>query len=294
VKAAAFSYARPTSVAEAVGLLRERAGEARVLAGGQSLVPMLGMRIMRPAILVDVNELELELGRIDVDGDDTVLGALVRYAEIESDPEIAERLPLLAHVVLRIGDRQVRNRGTIGGALAQSDPTGEMALASLALDATLVLRDADGERDVPAREFFVGAYHNVLEPDELLVAVRFPRRPDRFAFFERGRKHNDFALLSVAAVADVAPPETPGAAPVLHDVRIALGGVHDRPVLAEAAAAALEGRPCDEAAIAEAAALTLEAIDPPDDIRGSAEYRRHLVPVHVRRVLQDLVRGDDA
>jgi len=293
VKAAAFSYARPSSVAEAVGLLRERAGEARVLAGGQSLVPMLGMRIMRPALLVDVNELELELGRIDVDGDDTVLGALVRYAEIETDPEIAERLPLLAHVVLRIGDRQVRNRGTIGGALAQSDPTGEMALASLALDATLVLRDADGERDVPAREFFVGSYHNVLEPDELLVAVRFPRRPDRFAFFERGRKHNDFALVSVAAVADVAPGAD-GGAPVLRDVRIALGGVHDRPVLAEAAAAALEGRPCDAAAIAQAAELTLEAIDPPDDIRGSAEYRRHLVPVHVRRVLQDLARGDDA
>lgn len=293
MKAAAFSYTRPSSVAEAVSLLRSRAGEARVLAGGQSLVPMLGMRIMRPALLVDVNELELELGRIDVDGDDTVVGALVRYAEIETDPEIAERLPLLAHVVLRIGDRQVRNRGTIGGALAQSDPTGEMALASLALDATLVLRDADGERDVPAREFFVGSYHNVLEPDELLVAVRFPRRPGRFAFFERGRKHNDFALVSIAAVADVTPAQD-GGAPVLRNVRIALGGVHDRPVLAEAAAAALEGRPCDAAAIAAAGELALEAIDPPDDIRGSAEYRRHLVPVHVRRVLQDLARGDDA
>lgn len=289
MKAAAFSFERPGTVDEAARLLREHAGAARVLAGGQSLVPMLGMRIMRPQVLVDVNGLELELGDVRAEGDETVLGALVRYTEIETDPEIGARLPLLAHVVRRIGDRQVRNRGTIGGALAQSDPTGEMALASLALDATLVLRDADGERDVPAREFFTGSYANVLEPDELVVAVRFPRHPARFAFFERGRKHNDFALVSVAAVAD---PVAEDGRTVMRGVRIALGGVHDRPVLATAAAAALEGRPWDEALVAEAAALSLEAIDPPDDIRASAEYRRHLVPIHVRRVLADLARGD--
>lgn len=282
MKAAALEYVKPRTVDEALHALGEHLGLARVLAGGQSLVPMLGMRLMRPTAVVDINGLEDELGGIDARGAETVVGALVRYATIESSPVISERLPLLAHVVGHIGDRQVRNRGTIGGALAQADPTGEMALACLALGATIVARTLEGERDIPAAEFFAGSYHSVLEPEELLVAVRFPQSPDHCRFFERGRKHNDFAIVSVAVTA------SGDAARGFRDVRVALGGVNDRPVLAASAAARLEGVRWDEAAIDEAVALVDEVLDAADDVRAAADYREHLARVHVRRLLQEL------
>jgi carbon-monoxide dehydrogenase medium subunit len=284
VKPAPLGYVRPASLSEAVAELARHDGMARVLAGGQSLVPMMGMRLMRPSAVVDINGLGAELGRIEARGSDTLIGALVRYRDIESSPVVAERLPILATVVRHIGDRQVRNRGTIGGALAQADPTGEMALACLALDAEVTARSARGERTIPIDEFFAGAYASALEPDELLTAVRIPLAPTHCRFFERARKHNDFALLSVLAMG------SPAAEGRWSSVRLALGGVDERPILAAAAAAHLEGRAWDEAVIAQAAALALDAVDPPDDVRASAEYRRHLVGVHVRRVLTDLGR----
>jgi aerobic carbon-monoxide dehydrogenase medium subunit len=286
VKPAPLQYVRPASVSEAVGVLEEHGGMARVLAGGQSLVPMLGMRLMRPSALVDINDLGAELGQIQAVGAETVVGALVRYSEIETSAVISERLPLLRHVVSHIGDRQVRNRGTIGGALAQADPTGEMALACLVLDATIVARTTQGEREIAAADFFAGSYASVLEPEELLVAVRFGLAPGQFRFFERGRKHNDFAVLSVAVAASRADGGR------WEDVRIGLGGVNDRPVLAEAAAAALTGRVWDDAAIDAAATLAMEVVDAPDDARAGAEYREHLVPIHVRRVLRGLAREE--
>jgi carbon-monoxide dehydrogenase medium subunit len=286
VKAAPFEYVKPATVDEALQALEDHLGMARVLAGGQSLLPMLGMRLMRPSALVDINGLAGELGRIEARGSETVVGALVRYATIESSPVVSERLPLLQHIVQYIGDRQVRNRGTIGGALAQADPTGEMALACLVLDATIVARTTQGERDIPAADFFAGSYASVLEPEELLVAVRFPLAPDHCRFFERGRKHNDFAVLSVAVAA------SRGAEGRWEGVRIGLGGVNDRPLLAEAAAAALEGRTWDDATIDAAAALAMEVVDAPDDVRAGAAYREHLVPIHVRRLLRELAQGE--
>ena len=282
MKAAPFAYVRPASVADAVRELSAHEGTARVLAGGQSLVPMLGMRLMRPAVVLDINELGAELGGIEASGSETVIGALVRYKDLETSPVVAERLPLLPLAVRFIGDRQVRNRGTIGGALAQADPTGEMPLACLALGAKVVARSASGERTIPIEEFFDGSYASVLEPEELLVAVRLPLAPARFRFFERGRKHNDFAVLSMVALG------TPDADGRWHSVRIALGGVNDRPVLATAAAQRLEGQAWDDAAIDEAARLALDVVDPPDDVRASAEYRSHLVPIHLRRLLREL------
>ncbi len=286
MKAAPFTYSRPASVADAVRELSEHAGMARVLAGGQSLVPMLHMRLMRPEVVVDINRLHAELGGIETQGSDTVIGALVRYKELEASPLIAERVPLLPVAVRYVGDRQVRNRGTIGGALAQADPTGEMALACLALGAQVVARSASGERTIPIGEFFDGSYASVLEPEELLVSIRLPLSPTRFRFFERGRKHNDFALISMVALGSRDPDGT------WRSVRIALGGVNDRPVLATAAEQRLEGRIWDDAAIDEAATLALDAVDPPDDVRASADYRRHLVPVHLARLLRQL-RDDD-
>jgi carbon-monoxide dehydrogenase medium subunit len=282
VKPAPQQYVRPASVAEAVDALEAHGGMARVLAGGQSLVPMLGMRLMRPSALVDINDLGPELGQIQAVDAETVVGALVRYSAIETSAVISERVPLLGHVVAHIGDRQVRNRGTIGGAVAQSDPTGEMPLACLTLGASVVARSVRGERTIAIEDFFEGSYANALEPEELLVGLRFPLAPARCAFFERGRKHNDFALLSIAVVGS---PDADGR---WHGVRIGLGGVNDTPVLAAAAAARLEGERWDATVIEEAAQLASEGIDPPDDVRASAEYRTHLLPIHLRRVLNDL------
>jgi carbon-monoxide dehydrogenase medium subunit len=158
-----------------------------------------------------------------------------------------------------------------------------MALACIVLGATIVARTTQGERDIPATEFFAGSYASELEPEELLVAVRFPLAPDHCRFFERGRKHNDFAVLSVAVAASGGQDRGGW-----HGVRIGLGGVNDRPVLAEAAAAALEGRRWDDDLIDAAAALAMEVVDAPEDARAGAEYREHLVPIHVRRVLREL------
>jgi carbon-monoxide dehydrogenase medium subunit len=281
VKAAAFAYHRPTSVAEAVARLAEYEGSARVLAGGQSLVPMLNMRLWRPSALIDINEVD-ELDDIRVDGERTVLGALVRYATLERSELIAQRLPLLARVVGHIGDRQVRNRGTVGGSLVQGDPTGEMPLACLVLGAVVTAVGPHGSRRIALSELYEGSYATVLAPEELVTAVEFPAHPQHVAFREVTRKHNDFAVLSVVATGDRAADGR------WNDVRIALGGVADSPVLATAAGALLAGTELADADLAVAAEAALEVVDPPSDIRASAEYRRHLVPVHVRRVLTDL------
>lgn len=285
MKPAVFEYVRPASVVEAVTALDSHGGMARVLAGGQSLVPMLGMRLMRPAALVDINGLGEELGQIDARGAETTIGALVRYSTLERSPVIAERLPLLRRAVGYIGDRQVRNRGTIGGAVAQSDPTGEMPLVCLTLGAEVLARGPRGSRVLPIEDFFLGSYANALEPEELLTGLRFGVVPERCAFFERGRKHNDFALLSIAVVATLAGDGR------WSGVRIGLGGISDTPVLARAAAARLEGAAWDEGTIAEAARLALEDADPSDDVRASAEYRAHLLSIHLGRVLSDLAGG---
>jgi aerobic carbon-monoxide dehydrogenase medium subunit len=281
VKPAPFGYHRAASVADAVSLLAAYEGSARVIAGGQSLVPMLNMRLLRPDALVDINGLE-ELAAVRQAEEATALGALVRYTAIERSPVITGRLGLLPVVVRHIGDRQVRNRGTIGGSLAHGDPTGELPLACLVLDATVRVTGPSGLRDVPVAELYQGSYATVLEPDELLTEVVFPRSPPFFAFSEQCRRHNDFAVVSVAAVGDRRPDGT------WSGVRVGLGGVADQPVLAAAAGAAVSGTRLTDESIADATLASLDVIDPPSDVRASAEYRRHLVPVYVRRVLKAL------
>jgi carbon-monoxide dehydrogenase medium subunit len=281
VKPAVFAYHRPTSVAEAVAHLADHEGTARVLAGGQSLVPMLNMRLWRPSALVDINEVD-ELDDIRVDGDRTELGALVRYATLERSAVVAERLPLISRIVRHIGDRQVRNRGTVGGALVQGDPTGEFPLACLVLGAVVTATGPGGTRRIPLSELYVGSYATSLELDELVTGVELPRHPQHIAFAELCRKHNDFAVVSAVATGD---RDDDGR---WHDVRIALGGVADSPVLAVDAGAALEGTQLTDADLAVARRAALQVIDPPTDVRASAEYRRHLVPVYVRRVLAEL------
>jgi carbon-monoxide dehydrogenase medium subunit len=286
MKAAPFSYVRPASVQEALEALEEHAGAARVLAGGQSLVPMLHMRLMQLGALVDINRVP-GLDGVRAEGATTILGALVRYATIQSSPIVAERLPLLQCMVGYVGDMQVRNRGTLGGSLAQADPTGEMPLACLALDATIVAASVGATREIGIDDFLEGSYMTALEPEEMITEIRFPPAPDAFAFLERSRKHNDFAVISVAVLG------RRGAGGRWSDLRIALGGVNDRAVLAVDAAAVLDGTALEDEAIAEAAQSALAVIDPPTDVRGSAEYRRHLVPVYVRRALTALRDGKE-
>jgi carbon-monoxide dehydrogenase medium subunit len=276
VKPAPFAYLRPDTVEGAVAALAEHEGDVAVLAGGQSLVPMLHMRLMRPGTVIDINRIA-ELDRIEVSGDSIAIGALTRYAAIEQSALVAERLPLLQNVVRYVGDRQIRNRGTIGGALAQADPVGEMPLACLALDATVVLRSASGTRELSVDEFLLGPYTTAREPDELLVQVRFPESPGACTFFELGRRHNDFAVLAIAAAGDRAADGS------WRKLRVVLAGAEYRATRVD-----LDDSRLDDAAIESAVARCLDAVDPPDDIRASAEYRTHLVGVHVARVLRDL------
>jgi aerobic carbon-monoxide dehydrogenase medium subunit len=281
VKPGQFGYHEAASVSDTVRLLSCYDGTARVIAGGQSLMPMLNMRLLRPDALIDVNRVP-GLAEIRTTGDGTALGALVRYTMIERSPLIAERLGLLATMVRHVGDRQVRNRGTIGGSLAHGDPTAEMPLGCLVLGASVVVTGPSGRRELPVADLYQGSYATVLEPCEVLTEVRFPRGPSHFAFAEQCRRHNDFATVSVAAVGDRAPDGTWTA------VRVGLGGVADQPVLASAAGEAASGSRLDDETIASAAAEALEVADPPSDIRASAEYRRHLIPIYVRRVLTRL------
>lgn len=281
MKPASFGYHQATSLAEAVELLVAYEGTARLLAGGQSLVPMLHMRLVRPDALVDLNRVP-GLDAVDITAEGVTLGALVRYSAIERSQPVASALPLLADVVTHVGDRQVRNRGTIGGSLAQGDPTGEIPLACTVLDASAVVIGPEGEREVPVRELYETSYATVLDPCEVIQAVRFPPGPRLHSFAEMCRRHNDFAVIAVACAG------TPGEDGRWTGVCIGLGGVAETPVRAQAAERRLEGSVLSDDDLGEAAELALEAADPPSDIRATAEYRRHLVPVYVRRVLSEL------
>lgn len=281
MKAADFIYHRASSVEDAVGHLAEHAGDARVLAGGQSLMPMLNMRLWRPSALIDINGIAA-LERVQPHGDETVVGATVRYVTLERSPLVAERLPLLARMVRFVGDRQVRNRGTLGGSLVQGDPTGEMPLGCLVLGARVRVAGPDGTREIPMTDFYSGPYAAALEPGELLTEVVFPKHPRHFAFREFCRRHNDFAVLSIAVTGDVSSDGR------WRNVQLGFGGVNDTPLLVAGITALLEGSRLTDADIAAAGDAALDVIDPSSDIRASAEYRRHLAPIYVRRVLQDL------
>jgi carbon-monoxide dehydrogenase medium subunit len=279
VKPAPFVYERAGSVEEAIGLLQRYEGDARLLAGGQSLVPLLNMRLVMPSAVIDVNGVA-GLGEIREEGHEVVIGALTRYSRIEWSPTLISRLPLLTEIVRYVGDRQVRTRGTLGGSLAHADPTGEMPLAAIALGATVVVQSPDGRRDVPAEEFFLGPYYTVLEPEEMIVEVRFPVRRTVSAIAEHARRHGDFAVISVAAVGE---PNGDGS---WTSVRLALGGVADTPILAGDASELLSGTKLEPDVVARAGEAALGAADPPTDVRASADYRRHLIPIYVRRALE--------
>lgn len=281
MKPASARYLRAHDVDEALALLAEHGEGARVLAGGQSLVPMMNLRKVKPAVLVDVNAL-VELERLRSEDGHLLLGALTRTRAIERDPTVAERVPLLGEAASRVGHPAVRNRGTLGGNLANADPLADLPPVMIALDAELVARSSRAERSLAAADFFLGPGLTALEPDELLTDVRVPVLAPGAgsAFVEISRRRRGWGLAAVAAVVVLADDGT------VADARLGLGCVGPSPVRARAAEDTLRGQhPGAEAWHAAAQAVASEVHDPPSDIHGSAEHRRHLAGVLTERAL---------
>ena len=285
MKPAPFEYHAPETVADAVGLLAEHGDDAKALAGGQSLVPMLALRLARFEHLVDLNRVG-ELTGVERRDGTLVVGAMTRQAALER-PGPAAAVPLLGHAAPLIGHFQIRNRGTVGGSVAHADPASELPAVALALDAELHVATPSGPTTVPATDFFVGNWTTALDADELLTALAFPVWSGRcgFAVEEVARRHGDFALTGTAcAVALDANDTDRGAA-------IVLFGMGSTPLRAPAAEAALVGRRGDTAELTEAAQLAVHDLDPPDDVHASARYRRavgaHVVDRGLARALRE-------
>ena len=280
MKPAPFEYYRPRTRSEAIELLERHAGEAKVLAGGQSLVPLMNFRLARPGRLVDLGSIG-DLAYIREQDDVIRIGAMTRQAEVEDSPLLAARCPLLVEASRWIGHRTIRNRGTIAGSLAHADPSAEYPAALVALDGAVVASGPAGERIVPVRELFISYCMTSLEPMELITEIRVPAVPARTgtAFVELSRRHGDFAIIGVAASVGM---DDEGR---LRDARIALAGVGPTPIRCSAAERALEGQHPGEKLLAAAAAAAAAAADPGDDLHASADYRRAMVEVFVGRAL---------
>jgi carbon-monoxide dehydrogenase medium subunit len=291
VKPAAFEYHAPETTDEAVALLREYGDDAKVLAGGQSLVPMLALRLTRFPHLVDVNRVG-ELAGIERHDGMLAVGAMTRQSALERDPSLAQVAPLLAKSVKLIGHFQIRNRGTVGGSIAHADPAAELPVVALALDAELEVANADGTRRIPASEFFVGTWTTSLEPDDLLVRTWFPVAPARagYAVEEVARRHGDFGLAGAAVALVLGDDDT------ITKASIGLLGMGPTPLRATAAEEALVGtRGDDPAALEQVGRLAADASDPPDDVHASRRYREHvgayLVGKAVAGALEEARRG---
>jgi carbon-monoxide dehydrogenase medium subunit len=281
VKPPPFDYSAPDTLDEALALLHEHGDEARPLAGGQSLVPLLALRLAHPSRLIDLAGI-LELTRVRADGSGLAIGGMVRERFAERAEMVSVRAPLLAEALPLIGHPAIRSRGTVGGSLAHADPAAELPAVALALDAELVARSrARGERVIPAAAFFQGYFTTALEPDEILTEMRLRgvAAGTGYSFTEVARRHGDFAMVGVAAQLRLADGK-------IADARLALSGVSDVPVRAPAAEAALAGADVSEAAFGEAAELAAADLSPPADLHGSPAYRRHLARVLVKRALR--------
>jgi aerobic carbon-monoxide dehydrogenase medium subunit len=284
VKPAPFAYIRAASLDQTFDLLARYGDEARVLAGGQSLIPTLNLRLSAPAVVLDINGLE-DLAGIALEDGMIRIGALTRQRALETSSAVARSAPLLRMAMPFIAHPAIRNRGTIGGSIALADPAAELPACALALGAQIELRGSNGPRSVDAAAFFRGLYETDLRPGELVSALLIPRlRPGyRSAIAEFARRHGDYAMIGLAAHARI-----DGAR--LDDVRLVFFGVGARPVAASAAAAVLEGREIDRAAIEAAQDVLDEDLDPSADLHASAATKRHLARVLTARVLEQLTR----
>jgi carbon-monoxide dehydrogenase medium subunit len=281
MKLPSFDYACPATIAEAIALLAAHGGEAKPIAGGQSLVPMLAFRLTAPTLLVDLRKLS-ELRQIKITDAGVTLGAMVRWCDILNEPPLRQAHPLLVAAVEHIAHYQIRNRGTVGGSLAHADPAAELPGIAVTCDAGIVALGSAGPRVIAAADFFRGALMTALRPDEIVTEIRFPAWPRqrRYGFCEFARRRGDFALAAAAVTFDEIEKK-------FRNVRVGAVGIGDRPMRVAAAERALEGGEMTEATIAGCAAAASAAVDPADDIHASAAYRKTLIGVMVERALRD-------
>ncbi|AYY14124.1 xanthine dehydrogenase family protein subunit M [Actinobacteria bacterium YIM 96077] len=279
---AAFDYARPTSVDDAVGTLADGGEDAKILAGGQSLIPMLRLRLAAPTVVVDLGGVN-DLRGVTDDGNHLVIGAMTTHDEIMNDPAVRSHAPLIAQATRTVADRQVRHMGTFGGSLAHADPAGDLPSVTMALDASFEIAGPSGRRSVPASEFFVDYLTTAMDPGEILVAVRVPKMSDSSGWGSHYEKLNRvaqaWALVGVAAMVQ----RDNG---TMSDARVALTNMGPRPVRAHGVEEALRGAPATADAVGAAVAHAAENTEPADDVTASAEYRTHLASVLTGRAVR--------
>lgn len=289
MKAPDFDYIKPRSLDEVFALLAEYGDEARLLAGGQTLMATLNMRLSEPALLIDITGIDALRGIALQDGM-LRIGALATHTQIESAALVAQHAPLLTMAAPHIAHRAIRNLGTLGGSIAYADPAAEWPTCALALDAIVVCRGADGTRRVPAAEFFLDLYTTALRPGELVLACEFPIAApgDRFHFDELARRHGDYAIAGLALASRFEQG-------LLRQTRIALMGIAATPVRARRTEALLDGRAVDAGVIAQAASLLADelsgALAPAADLTNSSATKRHLATVLLRRALTTFIAG---
>ena len=280
MKPPVFEYTAVRSIDEAVAELRQHGDAGKLLAGGQSLLPLLNMRLATPERLIDLNRVA-ELAYVRVRAGGLAVGAMTRQRAVERSALAAQHVPLLADALPWVGHFQIRNRGTLGGSLSHADPAAELPAVALCLDAHFTVRGPEGERTIAAADFFVSQLTTALAPTELLTEVWFPGAPRNSgtAWLELARRHGDYALVGVAAVVTLAGDR-------IGEARLALTGVADRPVRAREAEARLAGESLTAEVLAEAAESVRRAIEPGSDIHATAAYRRHVAGVLTGRALR--------
>jgi aerobic carbon-monoxide dehydrogenase medium subunit len=280
MKTPPFSYVRAATLAGAFQLWRDAGPEAKLLAGGQSLLATLAFRLSEPSTLIDITRVP-ELTGIAAGADSVRVGALTTHAELGADKLVRQYLPLLAEAVPLIAHPAIRNRGTIGGSLAFADPAAELPACCVALDATIIAHSASGERRIPAAQFFTGLYTTALAEHELIAAIEFPkaRQGERATILELTRRSGDYAMAGIAAKADVSRG-------TLSDPKLVLFGVGEGPVMARGAMEAIAGKPTTAETIAAAQAALIADLDPPADQHGGPEMKRHLAGVLLARALR--------
>ncbi len=288
MKAAAVRYARPESLTQAFVLLAEHGDSAQILAGGQSLVPMLNLRLAQPELLIDITRIP-GLNGITVNNGIVRIGALVTHRELEHSLLIARHAPLLAKAVPHVAHVAIRNSGTVGGSVALADPAAEYPACLVALDASIVLASSNGERRLRATDFFQGIYSTAIEPGELVSAIEFAAcSPGQvFEFSELARRHGDYAMIGLAAVAR---RDGSGAAVRLIELRLAFLGAGQTPMLAQQAAAQVIGRILDNAAVLAAQNMLENELAPLDDLNAKAATKLHMARILLARVLRELAQ----
>jgi aerobic carbon-monoxide dehydrogenase medium subunit len=286
---ASFEYLAPSGVGEAIALLKQHGDNAKLLAGGQSLVPMMKLRVARPKYLIDIHRIP-ELHYIHEEASQIRLGAMIRHVEIEDSPLVREKIPMLCDAASKIGDTQVRNRGTIGGGLVEADPAGDYGPVALALDAQMKCVGLNGERVIPATDFFTFAYTTALESDEILteVCVPLPDRSSAGVYLKLERVAGDFAVASAAVQLNL---DKDGACIA---IGVGVTGAGTVPQKALSVEALLRGRKMTSALVDQAGQLIQEGADPIEDLRGSAAYKKKALGAILRRALAESLRQAEA